>query len=193
LEKAESDFDKEKVQERLAKLVGGVAVIKVGAATEVEQKGKQHKTEDALSATKAAVEEGVVIGGGVALLKSLPALEQVQLEGDEATGLNILRRALEAPVRQLAYNAGIDGAVVVQKIIEGGENFGFNAQTMEYGDLMQAGVVDPTKVVRSTIENASSAAAMFITTEAVVADKPDDKKESSAGGAGAMPGMGGMY
>jgi chaperonin GroEL len=181
LEVAESEFDKEKLQERLAKLAGGVAVIKVGAATEVEQKAKQHKTEDALAATRAAVEEGMVPGGGTALIRTISSLDELKLEGDELTGLNILRRALEAPIRQIAQNAGIDGAVVVQRVKEEKEGFGFNAQTMEYQDLMQAGIVDPTKVVRSALQNASSAASMFLTTECVVSEKPEEKK--------AMPGM----
>ena len=160
-------------------MAGGVAVIKVGAATEVEQKAKQHKTEDALSATKAAVEEGVVPGGGVALLRAINALDELNLEGEELTGVNILRKALEAPIRQIAQNAGIDGAVVSQKVKEGEEGFGFNAQTMEYQDLMQSGIVDPTKVVRSALENASSAASMFLTTEVVIAEKPEEKKEKA--------------
>jgi len=172
-----SDFDKEKLMERLAKLSGGVGVIKVGAATEVEQKAKQHKLEDALHATRAAVEEGIVPGGGVALLRALPALEKVEAEGDEKTGVNILKRAIEEPVRQIAENAGIDGAVVVQKVKEGEGNFGFNAQTMIYEDLIKAGVVDPTKVTRTALENAVSAASMLLTTEAVVSELP--KKEDS--------------
>ncbi|MDO8436382.1 MAG: chaperonin GroEL [bacterium] len=188
LEASDSDFDKEKFQERLAKLVGGVAVIKVGAATEVEQKARQHKTEDALSATKAAVEEGTVPGGGVALLRTIADLDKLNLEGDEITGVAILRRALESPIRQIAQNAGIDGAVVLQKVKEGIEGFGFNAQTLEYQDLMQAGIVDPTKVVRSALQNAASAAAMFLTTEVVVAVKPEEKKER-----GGMPSMGEDY
>jgi chaperonin GroEL len=188
LENTESDFDKEKLQERLAKLVGGVAVIKVGAATEVEQKLKQHKTEDALSATRAAIEEGIVPGGGVALIRAISALNELKLEGDELTGLNILRRALESPIRQIAQNAGIDGAVVVQKVKEGQEGFGFNAQTMKYQDLMQSGIVDPTKVVRSALQNAASAASMFLTTEAVVVEKPEKRKEISG-----MPPMGEEY
>ena len=170
-----SDFDKEKFQERLAKLSGGVGVIKVGAATEVEQKAKQHKLEDALHATRAAVEEGIVPGGGVALLRTLSALENITAEGDEKTGVNILKRAIEEPIRQIAENAGVDGAVVVQKVKETDGNFGFNAQTMDYEDLIQAGVVDPTKVVRTALENAVSAASMLLTTEALVADLP--KKE----------------
>lgn len=186
LQKSDSEFDKEKLQERLAKLTGGVAIIKVGAATEVEQKAKQHKTEDALSATKAAVEEGIVPGGGVALLRAIKSLDELKVDGDEMTGVNILKRALEAPIRQIAQNAGIDGAVVAQKVKEGKDGFGFNAQTMEYEDLMQSGIVDPAKVVRSAIQNAASAAAMFLTTECVVAEKPEEKKEKGMQG---MPGM----
>ncbi|HUV81290.1 MAG TPA: chaperonin GroEL [Patescibacteria group bacterium] len=184
MEVTESEFDKEKLQERLAKLAGGVAVIKVGAATEMEQKAKQHKTEDALSATRAAVEEGIVPGGGVALIRAISSLNELNLAGDELTGLNILRRALEAPIRQIAQNAGIDGAVIVQKVKDSREGFGFNAQLMKYQDLMQAGIVDPTKVVRSALQNAASAASMFLTTDAVVAEKPEKKREI-----GGMPGM----
>jgi chaperonin GroEL len=174
---ADSDFDKEKLQERLAKLAGGVAVIKVGAATEVEQKGKQHKTEDALSATKAAVEEGIVPGGGVALLRIGSALGELEITGEEKTGINILKRVLEEPIRQIAQNAGVDGAVVSQKVKEGNEGFGFNAETLNYEDLMESGIVDPTKVVRSALQNAASAAGMFLTTECVVAEKPEEKKK----------------
>ncbi len=180
-----SDFDKEKLQERLAKLSGGVAVIKVGAATEIEQKAKQKKTENALNATRAAVEEGILPGGGTALLRAATVLEKIKLTGDEKTGLDILKKALEGPVRQIAQNAGLDGAVVVAKILEKADPFGFDAHTMEYKDLIQAGVIDPTKVVRTTLENAASAASMFLTTEAVVAEKPEEKKEKGAGG---MPG-----
>ena len=178
-----SDFDKEKLQERLAKLSGGVGVIKVGAATEVEQKAKQHKLEDALHATKCAVEEGIIAGGGTALLRALIALESIDgpkgCPGDERTGVNILKRAIEEPIRQIAENSGVDGAVVVQKVKEQSEiNFGFNAETMIYEDLIKAGVVDPTKVVRTALENAVSAASMLLTTEAVVADLPKkDEKE----------------
>ena len=175
---ADSDFDKEKLQERLAKLAGGVAVIKVGAATEVEQKAKQHKIEDALSAAKAAVEEGIVAGGGIALLRASLELDSLQLEGEEKIGLKILRRALEEPIRQISNNAGIDGAVVIQKVKEEKGNFGFDAETMEYGDLMKKGIVDPTKVVRSALQNAVSAAGMLLTTECVVAEKPEEKKET---------------
>jgi chaperonin GroEL len=184
----ESEFDKEKLQERLAKLVGGVAVIKVGAATEVEQKARQHKTEDALAATRAAVEEGIVPGGGVALIRALSALDELKLTGDELTGLNILRQSLEAPIRQIAQNAGIDGAIVVQKVKENQGGFGFNAQTMEFQDLLQAGIVDPTKVVRSALQNAASAASMFLTTEAIVAEKPEKKEKM-----GGLPAMGEEY
>jgi len=186
IENSTSDFDKEKLKERLAKLAGGVAVIKVGAATEVEQKARQHKAEDALSATRAAVEEGVVAGGGVALLRAIDTLNNVKAEGDEKTGVNILRRALEEPIRQIAQNAGIDGAVVVQKVREGSGDFGFNADTMVYENLTQKGIVDPTKVVRSALQNAVSAASMFLTTECVVVEKAEEKKNMPG-----MPPMGG--
>ena len=180
LEASDSDFDKEKIQERLAKLAGGVAVIKVGAATEVEQKAKQHKTEDALSATRAAVEEGIVPGGGVALLRAGLSLDDVEVEKEEKIGIDILKRALEGPIRQIAENAGIDGAVVVQKVRESDNvSYGFNAQTMKYEDLMKSGIVDPTKVVRSALQNASSAASMFLTTECVVAEKKEEKASGS--------------
>jgi chaperonin GroEL len=177
LKTTESEFDREKLQERLAKLAGGVAVIKVGAATEVEQKAKQKKTENALNATRAAIEEGILPGGGVALLRSIPVLEKIELEGDEKTGLDILKRALEKPIRQIAQNAGLDGAIVVEKVREKEGNFGFNAQTLKFEDLVQAGVIDPTKVVRTTLENAASAASMLLTTEAVVVELPEEKKE----------------
>ena len=172
-----SEFDKEKLQERLAKLVGGVAVIKVGAATEVEQKARQHKTEDALSATRAAVEEGIVSGGGVALLRTIKGLDDLAVEGDEKTGVNILRRVLEEPIRQISQNAGIDGSVVAEEVKKKEGSFGFNAQTMVYEDLMAAGIVDPVKVVRSALENAASAASMFLTTEVVVAEKLTEKEK----------------
>jgi len=175
----ESEFDKEKLQERLAKLVGGVAVIKVGAATEVEQKARQHKTEDALAATRAAIEEGIVPGGGVALLRCQEALEKIKLEGEEKIGLEILKKALEAPIRKISENAGIDGAVTVSEIKKKGLNEGFNAQTMEYQDLVKAGIIDPTKVVRSALQNALSAASMLLTTEAVVAEKPEEKEKNA--------------
>jgi len=185
--KTESDFDKEKLQERLAKLAGGVAVIKVGATTEIEQKARQHKTEDAVSATRAAVEEGIVPGGGVALLNSVKALDKLQVDGEEAIGINILRRALEEPIRQIAANAGVEGAVVIEKIRQNNGTVGFNAAKMKYEDMLAAGVVDPTKVVRATIQNAASAASILLTTEAMVVEKP--KKEGSM--PGGMPGMGG--
>ena len=183
-----SDFDKEKLQERLAKLAGGVAVLKVGAATEVEQKAKQHKIEDALSATKAAVEEGIVAGGGVALLRAIIALDKVKVDGEEKIGINILKKALEAPISQIAENSGKNGAVIVAEVLKLEGNFGYNAATDKYEDLMSAGVVDPTKVVRSALENAASAARMFLTTECVVADLPEDKN-SKGGGGGMMPQM----
>ncbi|MFH1181236.1 MAG: chaperonin GroEL [bacterium] len=184
--KAESSFDKEKLQERLAKLAGGVAVIKVGAATEVEQKAKQKKTEDALNATRAAIEEGILAGGGVALLRCIPAIEKLSLEGDEKTGLNILRKALEMPVRQIAENSGLDGAIVAEEIKKHEGAYGFNAETMKYEDLIASGIVDPTKVVRLALENSASAASMLLITEAVVAELPEEKKEKGMG----MPPMG---
>ena len=160
-------------------------MIKVGAATELEQKAKQKKIENALNATRAAVEEGILPGGGTALLRAVSVLEKIELEGDEKTGLNILKRALEGPIRQIAENAGLDGAVVVAKVKEMDEFSGFDAQVMEYKNLIQAGVIDPTKVVRATLENAASAASMFLTTECVVAEKPEEKKEKG----GMPPGM----
>ncbi|MEK7519754.1 MAG: chaperonin GroEL [Patescibacteria group bacterium] len=194
IEQSTSEFDKEKLQERLAKLSGGVAVVKVGAASEVEQKEKQYRIEDAIAATKAAAEEGIVPGGGVALIRALDALDKVKAEHEEMIGVNILRRALEEPLRQIAQNAGFDGSVVVAEVkkLKGGH--GFNALSCQYEDLVKAGIVDPTKVVRSALQNAASAAAMLLTTEAVVADIPEEKKEK--GGGGGMPGgmdMGGMY
>jgi chaperonin GroEL len=178
LEQTDSDFDREKLQERLAKLSGGVAVIKVGAATEVEMKAKKDKIEDALHATKAAAEEGIVPGGGVALIRALSALDNIKVDEDEKIGLNILRRALEEPLRQIAANAGKDGAVAVAEVKKGSGGFGYNAETDEYEDLIKAGIIDPTKVVRSALQNAVSAASMLLTTEAVVTDLPekDDKK-----------------
>ncbi len=186
-----SDYDKEKIQERIAKLSGGVAVIKVGAVSEVEQKARQHKAEDALAATRAAIEEGVVPGGGVALLRAIDFLDNVETaEQDEKTGLNILRKALEAPIRQIAENAATDGSVVVQKVKEGKGSFGFNAHKMEYEDLMKEGIIDPKKVVRIALENAASAAAMLLTTECAVVEKPEDKESGSPMGGGGMGGMG---
>ncbi|MDP2864348.1 MAG: chaperonin GroEL, partial [bacterium] len=181
IKETESEFDKEKLQERLAKLSGGVAVIKVGAATEVEQKARQHKTEDALSATRAAVEEGVVTGGGVALLRSLKSLKELKAEGEEKIGIAILKRALEEPIRQIAQNAGRDGAVVAAEVLKGEGSFGYNAATDTFEDLMKAGIVDPTKVVRSALENAVSAASMFLTTEVVVCEQPEEKEKKISG------------
>src|SRR3989338_9023311 len=189
MKNATSQFDKEKLQERLAKLAGGVGVIKVGAATEVEQKNRKLKLEDALNATRAAVEEGIVPGGGVALLRASLALAHVAGEGDEKTGIAILLRAVEEPVRQIAQNAGIDGAVVVQKVREGAGEFGFNAAIMVYEDLIKAGVVDPTKVVRTALENAVSAASMLLTTEAVVSELPKKEERGMGPMAGGMPPM----
>src|SRR5512135_378311 len=192
IEKTTSDYDKEKLQERLAKLSGGVAVLKIGAATEVEMKEKKARVEDALHATRAAVEEGIVPGGGVALLRCIPALEKLKLEGDEAIGCNILRRALEEPLRQIVNNAGFEGAVVAEKVrLNADANFGFNAETEEYEDLVAAGVIDPTKVTRTALQNAASIAALLLTTEALVSEIKEEKK------APAMPpgggGMGDMY
>jgi chaperonin GroEL len=190
IEETTSDYDREKLQERLAKLVGGVAVIRVGAATEVEMKEKKARVEDALNATRAAVEEGIVPGGGVALLRTIPALEEMNLENhDEMLGIKIIKRALEEPIRQIANNAGFEGSVVAEHVKSQKGAYGFNAETGEYEDLMAAGVIDPTKVVRFAIQNAASVASLLITTEAMVAEKP--KKEEAP----AMPpgGMGGMY
>ncbi len=192
IEQSDSSFDKEKLQERLAKLAGGVAVIKVGAATEVEMKAKKDKIDDALAATKAAVEEGVVPGGGVALLRALKSLDDLKLKGDEATGVIILRKALEEPIRQLAKNAGEDGAVVASEVKKHEGGYGFNASTNEYEDLTKAGIIDPTKVVRLALQNAVSGATMLLTTEAVVTDLPEEKKDSKMSGGMGMPGMGGM-
>ncbi len=192
IEDTTSDYDREKLQERLAKLVGGVAVIKVGAATEVEMKEKKARVEDALHATRAAVEEGIVPGGGVALLRSIAALEKLKFEDDRRFGINILRRAMEEPMRQIAANAGVDGAVVIDKVRNGKGAFGYNAATLEYEDLVKAGVIDPTKVVRSALQNASSVAGLMLTTEALVAEKPKKDKGAGAGAGGGMGGMGGM-
>ena len=178
IESADSDFDREKLQERLAKLAGGVAVIKVGAATEVEQKAKQHKVEDALAATRAAVEEGIVPGGGVALLRASALLSEDEFQGAEKIGMRILKRAVEEPIRQIAENAGLDGAVIVQKVKEGENGFGFNAEKMEYEDLLKSGIIDPKKVVRSALQNAVSATGMFLTTECVVAEIPEEKDKN---------------
>ncbi len=193
VEKTTSDYDREKLQERLAKLVGGVAVIKVGAATETEMKEKKARVEDAMHATRAAVEEGIVPGGGVALMRCGDAIEALKLEGDEKIGGNIVRRALEEPLRQIVGNAGEEGAIVVGRIKESKENnFGYNAQTNKFEDLVKAGVIDPTKVTRTALQNAGSIASLMLTTEALVCEIPEEKKESPMGG-GHGGGMGGMY
>ncbi|OGY76607.1 MAG: chaperonin GroL [Candidatus Jacksonbacteria bacterium RIFOXYB2_FULL_44_15] len=191
IDAADSDFDREKLHERLAKLAGGVAVIKVGAATETEMKEKKDRIEDALAATKAAVEEGIVAGGGVALLRAIPKLDELDLEEeDEKVGVNIVRRALEEPIRQIAINAGKDGAVVAEEVKRQSGNFGYNALKNKYEDLTKAGIIDPTKVARTALQNAASVASMFLLTEAVVTDEPE--KEGKGGGHGRMPGGMGM-
>jgi chaperonin GroEL len=189
IEETTSDYDREKLQERLAKLVGGVAVIKVGAATETEMKEKKARVEDALNATRAAVEEGIVPGGGVAYIRTLPALDKMKLEGDEKIGVNIVKKALEEPLKMIAANAGMEGSIVVEKIKEKKGAFGFNARTDKYEDMIAAGVIDPTKVTRFALQNAASVASLMLTTQCMIADKPEEK------GAGGMPGMppGGGY
>jgi chaperonin GroEL len=196
IEESTSDYDKEKLQERLAKLVGGVAIIKVGAATETELKEKKARVEDAMHATRAAVEEGIVAGGGTALLRCLPALEKLKLHDDEAIGVNIVKRALEEPLRQIAQNAGHEGAVVVGRVRDSKEdNFGFNAETGEFTDLVKAGVIDPAKVTRLALQNAASIVSLMLTTEVLIADYKDENKTAAAGaGAGGYSGgMGGSY
>ena len=195
IEETTSEFDKEKLMERLAKLAGGVAVIKVGAATEIEMKEKKLRIEDALAATRAAVEEGIVAGGGTAFINAIPAVEKVVdgLEGDEKTGAKIVLRALEEPVRQIAFNAGIEGSLIVNKIKESKTGVGYNALIDEYMDMIKGGIVDPTKVTRSALQNASSVAAMVLTTESLVADKPDPAADAAAAAAMAGAGAGGMY
>ena len=193
VEKTTSDYDREKLQERLAKLVGGVAVIKVGAATETEMKEKKARVEDAMHATRAAVEEGIVPGGGVALLRCANAVDALKLEGDEATGARIVRRALEEPMRQIVENAGEEGAIVVGEVVKDkNPNFGYNAETGKFEDLVAAGVIDPTKVARTALQNAGSIASLMLTTEALVCEIPEEKKEPSMPG-GHGGGMGGMY
>ena len=189
IEETTSDFDKEKLQERLAKLAGGVAVIEIGAATEVEMKDKKYRIEDALNATRAAVEEGIVAGGGTTFVDILPALDRLNVEGDEKVGVEIVRRAVEEPVRQIADNAGLEGSVVVENVKKAGTGVGFNALSNEYVDMIETGIVDPAKVTRSALQNAASIASMVLTTETLVADKPE--KEAPMPPAGA-PGMGGM-
>jgi chaperonin GroEL len=194
VENTTSDYDREKLQERLAKLVGGVAVIKVGAATETELKEKKARVEDAMHATRAAVEEGIVPGGGAALLRCLTAIDKLKLHDDEAVGVGIVKRALEEPCRQIALNAGFEGAVVIGKIRESkDENFGFNADSGEYVDLVKAGVIDPAKVTRLALQNAASIAGLMLTTEALVAELKEDDKKAAAGAPGGPGGMGGMY
>ena len=190
IEETTSDYDKEKLQERLAKLVGGVAVIKVGAATESEMKEKKARVEDALNATRAAVEEGIVPGGGVAYLRTLPVLAKMELEGDEQIGVNIVKKAIEEPIKMIACNAGMEGSIVVERVKEKKGSFGFNASTDQYEDMIAAGVIDTTKVTRFALQNAASVAALLLTTQCMIADKPEEK-----GAGGGMPGMppGGGY
>ncbi len=195
IEETTSDYDREKLQERLAKLVGGVAVIRVGAATETELKEKKHRVEDALSATKAAVEEGIVAGGGTVLVNTIPALENIKLEGDQQIGIDIIKKALEAPTKQIAQNAGYEGSVIVEKLKSKEKGIGFNALTGEFTDMINAGIVDPVKVTRSALQNAASIGGMILTTECLVTDKPEEKKDMPAmpPGGGMPGGMGGMY
>ncbi len=195
IDETTSDYDREKLQERLAKLVGGVAVINVGAATEVEMKEKKARVEDALHATRAAVEEGIVAGGGVALLRAGAVLDKLSVTDEEKFGINIIRRVLEEPLRRISTNTGVDGSIALQKVKEGEGAFGFNAATEQFEDLIKAGIVDPTKVVRTALQNATSIAGLLLTTEAMVAEKPDDKSAMPPmppGGGGGMGGMGGM-
>ncbi len=192
IEETSSDYDREKLQERLAKLAGGVAVINIGAATEPEMKEKKARVDDALHATRAAVEEGISAGGGVALLRTAPAIDKLQLEGDEAIGAQIVRRAIEAPLRQLCANAGDEGALVVKEVLKSKGNMGYNVATGQFQDLIKAGVVDPTKVTRSALQNAASVASLLLTTECMIADKPEPKTAAPAAGDPSMGGMGGM-
>jgi len=194
IESTTSDYDREKLQERLAKLAGGVAVIKIGAATEVEMKEKKARVEDALHATRAAVEEGIVPGGGVALLRSVSVLDSLKLEGDQQIGVDIVRRSLEEPLRQIVANAGLEGSVIVNKVKEGKDAYGFNAATEKYEDLLKAGVIDPTKVTRSALENAASVSGLLLMTDAMITDKKEEHPAAPAMPPGGMPGgMGGMY
>jgi chaperonin GroEL len=186
IEKTDSDWDREKLQERLAKLSGGVAVVKVGAATEVELKEKKHRIEDALSATRAAIEEGIVAGGGVALIRTESALDKIDLEGDEATGARIVRSALSEPAKLIAENAGVEGAVIVEKIRAEGDHRGYNAANGEWVDMFKAGILDPAKVTRSALQNAASIAALVLTTESAVVEKPEEEEPAAAGGHGHM-------
>jgi chaperonin GroEL len=193
VEETTSDYDREKLQERLAKLVGGVAVIKVGAATETEMKEKKARVEDALNATRAAVEEGIVPGGGVAYIRALPALDKLKLEGDEQIGVNIIKKALEEPLKMIVTNAGLEGSIAVERVKEKKGAFGFNARTDRYEDMIEAGVIDPTKVARFALQNAASVAALMLTTQCMIADKPEEKGSGGGGGmppGGGYPGMG---
>ncbi|HNW39449.1 MAG TPA: chaperonin GroEL [Candidatus Omnitrophota bacterium] len=192
IEDTDSDYDKEKLQERLAKLAGGVAVINVGAATETEMKEKKARVEDALHATRAATQEGIVPGGGVAFIRTIAALDKLKLEGDEKIGADIVKRAIEEPLRQIAQNAGLEGSVVVQRIKQEKTNIGYDVSQDEYVDMIEAGVIDPTKVTRSALQNSSSIAALLLTTEALIADKPEKEDKMPAMPAGGMGGMGGM-
>ncbi len=190
IEETTSDYDKEKLQERLAKLAGGVAVIKVGGATEVEVKERKDRVDDALNATRAAVEEGVVPGGGVALLRAKKAVEGVTSKvADVQAGINIVSKALEAPIRQISENAGVEGSIVVGKVLEKSGNFGFDAQNEEYGDMIEKGIIDPAKVVRVALQDAASVSSLLITTEAMIAEKPKDKAPAPMPGGGGMGGM----
>jgi chaperonin GroEL len=188
VEETTSDYDREKLQERLAKLAGGVAVVKVGAATEVEMKEKKARVEDALHATRAAVEEGIVPGGGVALLRSQNILDKLEVADEQKVGVQIVRRAIEEPLRQIAANAGVEGSIVVHKVREGKEGFGYNAATDSYEDLIKAGVIDPTKVVRTALQNSASVAGLMLTTEALIAEKPKEEKAPAGGGHSHGPG-----
>jgi chaperonin GroEL len=192
IEETTSSYDKEKLQERLAKIVGGVAVIHVGATTELEMKEKKARVEDALHATRAAVEEGIVPGGGVALVRALRSLANVQVVGEQSHGVAIIREAIQEPIKAIAANAGIDGTIVVHKVAEGTGAFGFDAQTETYGDMLEKGILDPAKVTRTALQNAASVAGLLLTTEAVISQKPEKKKAAAPGGGGDMGGMGGM-
>jgi chaperonin GroEL len=182
VENTTSDYDREKLQERLAKLVGGVAVIKVGAATETEMKEKKARVEDALHATRAAIEEGIVAGGGVALIRAQASLDSLKLEDEQRFGVQIIRRAIEEPLRQIVGNAGLEGSIVVNKVKEGKDDFGYNAQTDQYGNLLSQGVIDPVKVVRTALQNAASVASLMLTTECLVAERPKDEAKGGGGG-----------
>jgi len=192
IDETTSDYDREKLQERLAKLAGGVAVVHVGAATEAEMKEKKARVEDALHATRAAVEEGIVAGGGVALLRCAKAIDNVKLEGDEAIGAQIVRRAIESPIRMLCANAGVEGAVIVGQILANKGNYGYNVATGEYEDLVKAGVVDPTKVTRTALQNSASIAGLLLTTECMITEIPEKKEAPAGGGGHGGGGMGGM-